>query len=82
MNHLSAVFTSDNGNKTKYQTWEVKQGAYRYAALVLRGPFIPMDKDKKFLDFLTGKYCKVYAPELHQSENRTSADIYNRGLVK
>ncbi|RKX81497.1 MAG: hypothetical protein DRP57_11795 [Spirochaetes bacterium] len=64
MNHIQSQFKTEEGVSIPYHSWEIRQGGYKWVALVLQGPFLAANKNKRFIDFLLEKYFKVYAPDI------------------
>jgi hypothetical protein len=63
MNHLSSSFITEKGNKINYQTWEKGYDSYKWFALVLGNPFLPIEKNERFINLLMEKRFKIFVPE-------------------
>lgn len=64
MNHIQSQYRTEDGAVIPYHSWEIRQGGYKWLALVLHGPYLSAHKNKRFVEFLLGKYFKVYAPDI------------------
>ncbi len=72
MNHLTTIFKTRDGGEIPYQTWEKNIGAYKRIALVIQGPFLSMNKNKRMINFLLENNFKIYVPELLESRGLDS----------
>lgn len=64
MNHVSATFKSSHGVELLYNYWESGHGLYARIAFVFHNPFIQIEKDGRFIQFLLANKFKVVAVDL------------------
>lgn len=61
MNHIRSTWKGAQGLPLAYEYWEKSQGSYRWIALVLEDPLMPLRENQRLLDFLLERRFKVYA---------------------
>ncbi len=69
MNHIKASLKTDDGYRIPYHSWELRQGGYKWLALVLRDPYFPIERNERLINFLLENYFKLYAPEIPEISN-------------
>ncbi len=69
MNHIKAFLKTDDGYKIPYHSWELRQGGYKWLALVLKDPYLPIERNERLVNFLLENYFKIYAPEIPEISN-------------
>ena len=75
MNHIKSNFIAADGEKIPYHSWEIRQGGYSRIAIVIGDPYLPVEENKRLIDFLLENYFKVYAPLIPE----TNPDSNNCG---
>ena len=79
MNHVKTYYKTGEGVDIHYHSWEVRQGGYKWIALVLEGPYLPVDKNKRMVEFLLKKYFKVYSPGIPEITSIVSKETSYNG---
>lgn len=64
MNHISKSFVSSDGRAYKCHSWELREGGYRRAALLVGNGLWPAGKETKLISFLIDRGFRVISPEL------------------
>lgn len=85
MNHTKSVFHAPGGPSFSYHSWEVRQGGFRRAAILLVDGFLPAESYGGLLDLLLGRYFKVYAAALPDMRSPKQKPMglaeFSRGLA-
>lgn len=64
MNHISKSFVSSDGRVYKSHSWEVRDGGYRRAALLVGNGLWPASKETKLISFLLERGFRVNSLDL------------------
>jgi hypothetical protein len=64
MNHISKSFVSSDGRAYKSHSWELREGGYRRAALLVGNGLWPARKETRLISFLIDRGFRVISLEL------------------
>ena len=64
MNHISRHFTSKDGRIYKSHSWELREGGYRRAALLIGNGLWPASEERRLIEFLLDRGFKIVSIEL------------------
>ena len=64
MNHISKSFASSDGRVFKCHSWELREGGYRRAALLVGNGLWPANKETRLISFLLDRGFRVISPDL------------------
>jgi hypothetical protein len=64
MNHLSKNYVSSDGHAYKSHSWELREGGYRRAALLVGNGIWPTAREKRLISFLLDRGFYVFSLEL------------------